>query len=342
MPSWKTLFPSYPFDFSVGSAARPGKIIADSEIGKTLPPPVFHAECQTGHPLAYRQLPEKEQSFMATRVAEPLFSKPGTNHPSRSNTFLRRTAIAWFTLAALGQMAFVLFIAGFYGSRTLSGNPAAWNDKPHITGYAAGDHLGNAAFLSHALLGGLFTVSGLVQMLPTVRRNHPRLHRWNGRLYMVSAYALALGGLWLTWGRGSYLSVISALSVSGNALLMIAFASLAWRSAITRSLGDHRRWAMRTFLVANGVWFFRVAIMAWVILNQSPVGMTRRLDGPADIGLQFGSYLLPLALLEAYFAAQRLQQNHLSAFVATLLLAATALTAVGIFGTIAGMWLPYL
>lgn len=279
---------------------------------------------------------------MATRVAEPIQSAPGIPHTSRANVFLRRTAIAWFALAALGQLAFVLFIAGFYGSRTLSGNPAAWNDKPHITGYTDGDHLGNAAFLSHALLGGLFTVSGLVQMLPTVRRNHPRLHRWNGRLYMVSAYALALGGLWLTWGRGSYLSVISALSVSGNAFLILVFAFLAWRAAIARSFGDHRRWAMRTFLVANGVWFFRVFIMAWVILNQSPLGMTRRLDGPADIALQFGSYLLPLALLEAYFAAERLQQARLSAFVATLLLAATVLMAVGIVGTVAGMWLPYL
>lgn len=279
---------------------------------------------------------------MATRVAEPIQSAPGTPLTSRANVFLRRTAIAWFVLAALGQLAFVLFIAGFYGTRTLSGNPAAWNDKPHITGYASGDRLGNAAFLTHALLGGLFTVSGLLQMVPRIRRNHPRLHRWNGRLYIVSAYALALGGLWLTWGRGSYLSVISALSVSGNAFLMLVFASLAWRSAVTRSFGDHRRWAMRTFLVANGVWFFRVAIMAWVILNQGPVGMTRRLDGPADIALQFGSYLLPLALLEAYFAADRIRQGRLSAFVATLLLAATAVMAVGIFGTIAGMWLPYL
>lgn len=151
---------------------------------------------------------------MATRVTQPLHSKPGTAHPSRANAFLRRTALAWFALAALGQLAFVLFIAGFYGSRTLSSNPAAWNDKPHITGYAAGDHMGNAAFLTHALLGGLFTVSGLLQMVPRIRRKHPRLHRWNGRLYMVCAYALALGGLWLTWGRGSYLSEISALSVS--------------------------------------------------------------------------------------------------------------------------------
>lgn len=279
---------------------------------------------------------------MATRVTGTPISQHSPSKPFAASAFLHYAAVGWFFLAALGQLAFALFIAGFYGGRTLSGNPANWNDKPHITGYTDGDWLGNAAFLSHALVGALFTVSGLLQMIPAIRRKLPRLHRWNGRLYIVCAYSLALGGLWLTWGRGSYLSLISALSISGNAILILVFSTLAWRSAAIRRFDDHRRWAMRTFLVANGVWFFRVAIMAWVILNQGPAGMTRRLDGPADIGLQFGSYLLPVALLEAYFAAQRIRQDRLSVLVAILLLAATALMAVGIFGTVVGMWLPYL
>ena len=44
--------------------------------------------------------------------------------------------------------------------------------------------------------------------------------------------------------------------------------------------------------------------MAWIIINQGPLGMNATLSGPADVALAFSSYPLPLACLELYFWAQ--------------------------------------
>jgi hypothetical protein len=153
---------------------------------------------------------------------------------------------------------------------------------------------------------------------------------------------MALSGAGLAIFRGTYLSVISAVAILINGALILVFAGLAWRDALRRRFDRHRLWAMRTFMVVSGVWFLRVGLMGWVVVNRGPVGMTDDMSGPADILLTFGSYLIPLALLELYFAATRSADPRLKATVAGLLFAATAFTAAGVFGTVAFMWAPYL
>jgi hypothetical protein len=168
------------------------------------------------------------------------------------------------------------------------------------------------------------------------------LHRWNGRLFLVTACVLALGGLWLVWGRGTWLSRVSALPLTIDALLILTFGAMAWRRARERKFEAHRRWALRSFMAANGVWFLRVAMMGWVILNRGPRGLTPDMSGPVDLLLQFGCYLLPLGVLELYFRAQRATSAAGIRVVAALIVLMTLIMAVGIFGTVALMWRPYL
>jgi len=261
---------------------------------------------------------------------------------SPGETLLRRAGVAWFLVAAAGQGAFIWMIVAHYGRRTLAGDLAGWNDKPIIKGYVSGDHLGNLMFAVHVLLAAVVTLGGLLQLVPAVRRRAPALHRWNGRLFFVVAYAMALGGLWLTWVRHTYLSPISAVSVSINGALILITAAFAWRLAVARKFESHRRWAMRAFLVVNGVWFLRVAIMAWVLMSGGGLGMNHTLSGPADIVLQFGSYLIPLAVLEVYFYAQRSVRPAVKYGAASLVVAMTIVTAGGVAGAVAFMWGPYM
>jgi hypothetical protein len=255
---------------------------------------------------------------------------------------LRWSANIWFAVAAFGQAAFIYFILAFYGTRTASGHYAAWNDKPLITGYVKGDHAGNAVFAAHVLLASVVTLGGLMQLVPALRRAAPTLHRWTGRTFLVIACFLALSGTWMAAARGSYLSVISAVAILANAVLILVFAVLAWRAALKRRFEQHRRWAMRTFMVVSGVWFLRVGLMGWIVLNRRPLGMTKDMSGPTDIVMVFGSYLIPLAMLELYFAAQRSANPALKLVAGLLILLATAYVAAGIFGAIAFMWGPYL
>lgn len=264
-------------------------------------------------------------------------SRPLTGDGRR---FLSLTGQIWFMVALVGQAVFIAFIIAYYGSRTAAGNFAAWNDKELIVGHVPGDGIGNLMFAIHVLLAAYVTLGGLFQLIPALRKRFPAVHRWNGRAFIATAIFMALGGIWMTWMRGSHLSVISGLSVSLNGVLILVFAGLALRAAMQRRIDRHRRWAMRTFMVVSGVWFFRVFLMAWIVLNQGPVGMNSTLSGPADIALSFGSYLIPLAGLELYFAAQDSPSGSVKRATGGLVLCLTALMAIGIFGATAFMWFP--
>lgn len=255
---------------------------------------------------------------------------------------LRWAGVLWFLVAAFGQAAFIGFILAFYGTRTAAGNFAGWNDKPLIDGYIDGDQTGNLVFAAHVLLASVVTFAGLMQLVPPLRRAFPTWHRWTGRTFLVVACFMALSGFWLTFIRGTQLSTVSTVSILMNGLLILVFGGLAWRHAVKRRFERHRIWAMRTFMVVSGVWFLRVGLMGWVLVNQGPVGMMEDLTGPADIVLTFGSYLIPLALLELYFRASRSAHAGFKSLTAVVVLAAAAFTAVGVFGTIAIMWWPYL
>lgn len=255
---------------------------------------------------------------------------------------LRWAGGLWFSVAVIGQAAFIGFILAYYGVRTATGNFAGWNDKPLIDGYIQGDHAGNAVFAAHVLLASVVTLGGLMQLAPALRRRWPAVHRWTGRAFIVISMFMALSGVWLAVVRGTYLSVVSAVAILINGLLILIFATLAWRDAVRRRFEQHRRWAMRTFIVVSGVWFLRVGIMGWVVINRGPLGMTDDMSGPADIALTFGSYLIPLAVLELYFRAQTSAGGAAKALAAAVLGVASVYMATGVFGTIAFMWAPYL
>lgn len=267
---------------------------------------------------------------------------PTPQDPPVFDRILRWSGIGWFSVVATGQLAFIVFILAFYGVRTAQLNFQGWNDKPLIDGHIAGDSAGNAVFAIHVLLASVMILCGLMQLIPRLRQRRPRLHRWTGRIYLTLAVVEALSGIWLTVVRGTYLSQISAVAILVDAILILGFAGLTWKNAVKRRFDRHRIWAMRTFMVASGVWFLRVGLMGWVLINQGPVGMNDTLSGPADIVLTFGAYLIPLAVLELYMAAGRLSNPALKLLTATILVLATAYAAIGVFGTVALMWGPYL
>lgn len=259
-----------------------------------------------------------------------------------AGSLLRGAGLVWFLVAAAGQWTFVWYILNVYGLTTASGDIEAWNNTRPIVGYVANDFIGNLMFAIHVLLAAVITVGGTLQLVPVLRHRLPAVHRWNGRVFMLIAVILAAGGLWMTWVRDARLSDLGALGVSFNGILILIVAPIALRLAMLRRIDEHRRWAMRLFILINGVWFFRIGFMAWIIAMQGPVGSTSRLDGPFDLTLAFGCYLLPLAMLELYFRAGRAKSATPKLAMAGLVLALTLVTAVGIFGAWMFMWSPHL
>ena len=261
--------------------------------------------------------------------------------PARRTDWLGRSATFCYLAIAAGQLLFVAFILLFYYPSTLSGDFAAWNDKPLIKGFVAGDTAGNLFFAVHVLMAAIITFGGLVQLVPAIRGRWPAVHRWNGRLYLVSELSLALGGLWLTWVRETWLNYIGAIGITLDALLITGFAALAWQAARHRQYADHRRWAIRLFAVASAVWFMRVGYMAWGLASGG-AGIGKAMDGPFDLFLAFANSLLPLAIAELYLRAGARGTPLARQATAALLGVSGLVILAGSAGAWMMMWGPYI
>ena len=266
---------------------------------------------------------------------------PVTRPLPAPNRVLSAGAAAWFVTATLGQWAFVAFILLFFGGALVTGDLPALNGKPHVTGYVPGDVVGNVQFIGHALLAGLVTFSGTWQLVPALRRRWPSLHRWNGRVFLSVALVVTLTGFYLVWVRGSQLGPASNVSISLNGALIVYFALQAWGCARNKAFAAHRRHALRAYLLVNGVWFLRIGIMlAGLVLT--PLGIKIDYQGAAFILVSFGSWMVPMAVLELYFWAERSPSSRVKTATGASLGVLALATAVGSLAAIAFMWWPFL
>lgn len=241
---------------------------------------------------------------------------------------LVRTAAVWLAAALIGQWLFLTYIAGFYGPSTLSGDFEAWaRNKMLSNAYRPGDLVGNLTFGAHALLAGVIAFGGALQVMPQVRARWPRFHRWNGRVFLITAVSLSLTGLSLIWLRAPEPEKISHWAITGNAVLILAFAGLAYATARRRDFVAHRRWALRLYLVSNAQWFTRVGFMVWMMFSGA-LGL-KGVNGTAFLVWTFGCYLLPLAVLEIYLRARDSRSGRVKLIAAGVLTVFTLLMLAG-------------
>jgi len=263
---------------------------------------------------------------------------------SRKVTFLlKAAATSWFVVAALGQLIFAAYVSGFYGRPAARGEFEAWNKVlPH--GYVPGDTTANVVLALHLFFAVIITVGGVLQLLPKLRQWAPALHRWNGRVYLSTALVMSIGGLFMVWSRSNIGGIWQHVAISMNALLIIYCAFMTYRYARARRIDLHRQWALRLFMVVSGVWFFRIGLMLWIVVNQGPVGFDPdTFQGPALDILAFSAYVvMPLLILELYLRAQKSQANWPHVAMAVSLVILALLTAAGVASATMIVWLPRL
>jgi len=259
----------------------------------------------------------------------------------RAKTTLMWAARSWFTVATIGLWLFASYILAFYGGAILAGNIEGWNDVlPN--GYIPGDIIGNIAIGAHVLIAVLIIAGGPLQIIPKIRQAAPKFHRILGRIYIPAAMLTSIAGLYMVWFRGSAVGDMTQhIAISVNALLIIIFGFITVKYAIARQIPTHRKWALRLFMVVNGVWFFRIGLMFWLTVNGGPVGIDMKsFTGPFLDIWSFAQYLLPLAVLEMYFRAKE-STNTLGQYITSgVIFLFTLCTGLGIFVALMGMWIP--
>lgn len=257
----------------------------------------------------------------------------------RADKYLNGSMAAWFVVAVIGQLLFAAYVAGFYGGTALSGDIARWNDELQH-GYREGETMSNLAVGIHLLFAALITLMGPLQLIPFVRRRFPMFHRWNGRMYVMLTAVGGLTGLYMIWAHEEAGGAVSRTAMTLEAVLILLAGVLVWRFAVGRKMRQHEHWAVRLFLVASGVWFFRVMLMGWLVVL-GPVGIDpETFTGPLLDVLGYAHYLLPLAIYELYLWAKQRSSAPGRYAMTGLMIVCTLLTAIGVFGATMGMWLP--
>ena len=267
-------------------------------------------------------------------------TSPGSG--SFADKTLRAAAALWFLVAAAGQWLFVYYIVAFFYWPTLTGDFAQWDrNKMMEHGYVPGDTHGNLAFATHVLLAAIITAGATLQLVPQIRKHAIGFHRWNGRLIILTALVMSLSGLFMNLTRGDK-GVLGEPAITLNAALLVLCALQAFAYVRAGDIEAHRRWALRAFMLMNGVWFLRVGMSAWMAIKVGVFGAPAKLDANFFAFWGFGSYLVPLAVLELYFRAERQPRAAPKFAVATLLVLLAAATGVGVAGVFLFFWLPLI
>lgn len=259
---------------------------------------------------------------------------------NRARRALQQAARGWYAATVAGQCMFAAYIVVLYGSAALRDQFAAWN-KVMTHGHVEGAHVGNLATGVHLLGAAIIMLSGALQLLPGLRARMPALHRWNGRLYLAAAVGASLTGIYMVWWRGAVGDAVQHVGTTLNGVLVLLCAGMALQRIRVRKIEAHRRWALRLFLAVSGVWFFRIGLMLWLVLNRGPAGFDpRTFEGPFLTFLAFAQFGVPLAILELYFLCRARGGTAAHVAMAALLAGATLATAAGAAAATAGMWLP--
>jgi uncharacterized membrane protein len=263
-----------------------------------------------------------------------------THLDSLADTALTAATRFWFVLAVAGQLVFAFYVASFFGAAVGRNNILLLN-RFMTHGYVAGDTPGNAAVIVHLISAIVILLAGAVQLVPGVRNRYPAFHRWVGRIYIPTAFAISIAGLYLLTVRRNIGDLSEHIGVGLNAVLIMLCAVMALRYAILRDFKTHRRWALRLFLVMSGNWFFRVGLTLSFLIFNGPFGFDpKTFEGPFLTFMAFAAYLVPLAVLEMYLLTERRAGAVGRVAMAGCLFVLTVAMGAGIAGTTMTRWMP--
>ena len=257
---------------------------------------------------------------------------------SVADTALKAAARFWFVVTVVGQLVFAFTVASFYALTALRGDYHKWN---FTNGYVPGLSMGNTAVVMHVASAVIIMLAGAVQLVPQVRKRFPVFHRWNGRIYMLTAVTLSVAGLYMTWIRGSVGDLSVHLGSTLNAVLIWLCGGMALRYALARDFKTHRRWALRFFLVVSASWFFRIGFFLSFLVFKGPFGFDpTTFRGPFLTFMTFAQYLIPLAVLEIYLRAQDRPRALRRMAAAGMLFVLTLVMSAGLFAVATAAWVP--
>lgn len=158
-------------------------------------------------------------------------------------------AVGFWTMVVLSVAV------GLASLRFLGGDPRVAGPDLHASMAVNG-----WVFVAHAASAAVALTVGCLQFVGALRRRRPGLHRWTGRLYVLSSLAGALSALWIAPDVASGKAATFGFSVLAAAWIYTTLT--AWQLAVRGDFTAHRRWMIRSFALTFGAVTLRLQILA--------------------------------------------------------------------------------
>lgn len=101
-----------------------------------------------------------------------------------------------------------------------------------------------SALVIHIILAFIALVTGFIQFIDYIRRIKPKLHRYIGRIYVISILVSGLLAFVLFFYSENYTKAMAFLVL---AILWLFTTWKAYRKAVKRNFREHRIWMIRSF-----------------------------------------------------------------------------------------------
>jgi hypothetical protein len=136
--------------------------------------------------------------------------------------------------------------------------------------------------VAHLLTGNIAMVTVFLQVVPWVRRHHPRTHRISGRMYVFAgAIPSALLGLYLI---PALPTPTGQIGLAVEATLWITTTVLGYWHARSGRYAKHRQWMVYSFALALGTTWSRVLYVAMIAIPGFTIGDNAYLEITSWLG----------------------------------------------------------
>jgi hypothetical protein len=256
---------------------------------------------------------------MSQVISEQIKRKAADSKLARiSATSFRWAGIVLVATVWISALLFGLYILAFYAAALYEGNLVRWNKVlPGL--YTQGSTTSITGIGLHFAAGGIILVLGSIQLISSIRIRYPSIHRWIGRLYVLSSLLAAIGGLLFIIVKGTIGGLVMNIGFSLYGLLMLISAIETYRHAAAGRIEKHRAWALRLYALAIGSWLYRMDYGFWLLLSDG-LGHSDNFRGTFDRVMSFFFYIPNLLLAEAFIRVRNYKTTTLLNLFSTFIL----------------------
>ena len=256
-----------------------------------------------------------------------------------SDRLMKWAGIGLVAAVWISATLFGLYILAFYAIALVNGNTDQWNEVlPGL--YDDQTRAATIGIGIHFAAGGIILILGCIQLMNSIRIKYPALHRWLGRLYVLSALGAGIGGLTFIFVKGTIGGTIMDIGFTGYGILTILAAVETIRHAYQKRFEKHRAWALRLFALAIGSWLYRMDYGFWFLFTDG-LWHTSHFTGGFDYFMDFFFYLPNLLVAEIFIGRKSvLNTPFMKITGAILLFGATAFLVLATYFFTIHFWGP--